>query len=103
MASQQDVEREAAALRNELFAAADSGNFPAEQQILFDLNQNVAIALRSFMDSPGDPARFDAAVAACAAARRALADLQPDDAARLQHLVRSVAAAVTAIEAATAP
>ena len=102
MASQEDLEREAGALRDEIYRAADSGLYPEEQVVLYELNLSVATALRDFMVNPGgDGAAYARAEAACAGARAALRNLAAGDPATLQALVRSVALAVEALEAAT--
>jgi hypothetical protein len=102
MASQHEVEAAAASLRDELYRTADSGLYPEEQQTLFDLNLSVAAALRQYMERPGgDEGANGRAVAACAAARRALDQLRPGDAAGLQEAVRRTSQAVSALEAAT--
>ncbi|MGZ8312618.1 MAG: hypothetical protein ACXWU1_07225 [Allosphingosinicella sp.] len=99
MAGQEDVEREAASLREELYLAADSGLYPDEQGILFDLNHSVAAAVRAFGAAGGSGAQAnDEALAACTAARRSLDALDTSGDAGLQDLVRKVSAAVDALE-----
>ena len=100
MSSKDEAEREAAILRDELYLAADSGLYPEEQDILSELNLSVAAALRQFTTGAGGDGDHGPVVAACAAARRALDELEAGDTDALQDLLRRVAEATEALETA---
>lgn len=95
------VDREAASLRDELYQAADSDLYPEEQEILFELHQSIAKSLRGFLaGGAAGGETCDRARVACTTARRALDDLEAGDTDGLQVLVRRVAEATEALEAA---
>jgi hypothetical protein len=100
MASKEEAEREAAILRDELYLAADSGLYPEEQEIISELNLSVAAAVRRFTTDAAGDGDHEPVTSACAAARRALDDLEAGDTDGLQHLVRRVAEATEALESA---